>query len=105
MKIPHGITVGGGHVYVADRNNNRIQGFDMDLNFQKYITGVGQPWSVQFTPTYLYGGDGTGKIYRLDHEGKLLGGAQTSLGQGQPGRLINSLQAESYTVLHMNTGS
>jgi hypothetical protein len=100
MKIPHGIATGGGHVYVADRNNNRIQVFDMDLNFQKYITGIGQPWSVQYTPKYLYSGDGTGKIYRLDHDGKLLGWAQTSLGQGQTGCLIHSLHAESDTVLY-----
>jgi DNA-binding beta-propeller fold protein YncE len=100
MKIPHGITVGGGHVYVADRNNSRIQVFDMDLNFQKYITGIGQPWSVQYTPKYLYSGAGDGKIYRLDHDGKLLGWAQTSLGQGQTGCLIHSLHAESDTVLY-----
>jgi len=100
MKIPHGITVGGGHVYVADRNNSRIQVFDMDLNFQKYITGIGQPWSVQFTPKYLYSGAGDGKIYRLDHDGKLLGWAQTSQGQGQTGCLIHSLHAEGDNVLY-----
>ena len=100
MKIPHSITVGFGHVYVADRNNSRIQVFDLDLNFQKYITGIGQPWAVHLSPKYLYSGDGTGKIYRLDHEGKLLGWAQTSLGQGQTGCLIHSLHAESDTVLY-----
>jgi DNA-binding beta-propeller fold protein YncE len=105
MKIPHGIAVGGGHVYVADRNNNRIQVFDMDLNFQKYIAGVGQPWSVQFTPKYLYSGDGTGKIYRLDHDGKLLGWAQTSLGQGQTNCLIHSLHAEGDNVLYKGSCS
>jgi hypothetical protein len=72
----------------------------MDLNFQKYITGIGQPWTVQYTPKYLYSGDGTGKIYRMDHDGKLLGWAQTSLGQGQTGCLIHSLHAESDTVLY-----
>jgi len=100
MKIPHSITVGFGHVYVADRNNSRIQVFDLDLNFQKYITGIGQPWAVHLSPQYLYSGDGTGKIYRLDHDGKLLGWAQTSLGQGQTGCLIHSLHAESDTVLY-----
>ncbi|MBW8708653.1 MAG: hypothetical protein JF627_05215 [Alphaproteobacteria bacterium] len=100
MKIPHGIAVGDGHVYVADRNNSRIQVFDLDLNFQKYITGIGQPWSVQVTPKYLYSGDGTGKIYRMDHDGKLLGWAQTSLGQGQTGCLIHSLHAEGDNVLY-----
>jgi hypothetical protein len=100
MKIPHGIAVYGDRVYVADRNNSRIQVFDLDLNFQKYITGVGQPWSVQVTPKYIYSGAGGGKIYRLDHDGKLLGWAQTSLGQGQTGCLIHSLQAEGDNVLY-----
>jgi len=105
MKIPHGITVGGGHVYVADRNNNRIQVFDMDLNFQKYITGIGQPWTVQYTPKYLYSGAGDGKLYRMDHDGKLLGWAQTSLGQGQTGCLIHSLHAEGDNVLYKGSCS
>ena len=100
MRTPHGIAAGYGHIFVADRNNNRIQVFDYDLNFQKYITGIGQPWSVQVTPKYIYSGDGTGKIYRLDHDGKLLGWAQTSLGQGQTGCLIHSLQAVGDNVLY-----
>jgi hypothetical protein len=91
MKIPHGIAIYGDRVYVADRNNSRIQVFDLDLNFQKYITGIGQPWSVQVTPKYIYSGDSTGK---------LLGWAQTSLGQGQTGCLIHSLQAEGDNVLY-----
>jgi hypothetical protein len=105
MKIPHGIAVGGGHVYVADRNNNRIQVFDMDLNFQKYITGIGQPWTVQYTPKYLYSGAGDGKLYRMDHDGKLLGWGQTSLGQGQTGCLIHSLHAEGDNVLYKGSCS
>src|SRR5476649_2414579 len=105
MKIPHGIAVYGDRVYVADRNNSRIQVFDLNLNFQKYITGIGQPWSVQVTPKYIYSGDGTGKIYRLDHDGKLLGWAQTSLGQGQTGCLIHSLQAEGDNVLYKGSCS
>jgi DNA-binding beta-propeller fold protein YncE len=100
MRTPHGIAAGYGHVYVADRGNNRIQVFDYNLNFQKYITGMGAPWSVQVTPKYIYSGDGNGKIYRFDHDGKLLGWAQTSLGQGQTGCLIHSLQAEGDNVLY-----
>jgi len=100
MRTPHGITVGYGHVYVADRNNSRIQVFDMDLNFQKYITGIGQPWSIQVTPKYLYSGAGDGKIYRMDHDGKMLGMVQTSMGQGQTGCLIHSLQAVGDNVLY-----
>ena len=49
------------------------------------------PWTVQVTPKYIYSGDGTGKIYQLDHSGKLLGWAQTSLGYGPTGCLIHEL--------------
>jgi hypothetical protein len=88
-----------GNIYVADRGNFRIQVYDSDLNFKQSITGVGAPWSVQVTPRYIYSGDGTGKLYRLDHEGKLLGWAQTSLGQGQTGCLIHEIHAVSDNVI------
>ena len=101
FNTPHGIaTDAGGNVYVADRGNFRIQVYDYDLNYKKTITGIGAPWSVQVTPKYIYSGDGTGKIYRLDHDGKLLGWVQTGMGQGQTGCLIHELQAVSDNVLY-----
>ena len=101
FSTPHGIaTDAQGNVYVADRGNFRIQVYDYDLNFKKSIGGVGAPWSVQVTPKYIYSGDGTGKIYRLDRStGKLLGWVQTSMGEGQTGCLIHELHAVSDTVL------
>jgi DNA-binding beta-propeller fold protein YncE len=100
FSTPHGIaTDAQGNVYVADRGNFRIQVYDGDLNFKKSFGGVGAPWSVQVTPKYIYSGDGTGKIYRLDHEGKLLGWAQTGLGQGQTGCIIHELHAVSDNVI------
>jgi len=101
FNTPHGIIVDkqAGLVYVADRGNNRIQVYDTDMNFKKSIGGIGAPWSVQLTSKYLYSGDGTGKLYRLDHEGNLLGWAQTSLGQGQTGCLIHELHAVSDNVI------
>jgi hypothetical protein len=95
----HGIAAGYGHVYVADRGNRRLQVFDYDLNFQKYIGNLGAPWTVQVTENYLYTGDGDGKIYRMDHDGNLLGWAQTAVGMGQTGCLIHSLHAVSDTEL------
>ena len=93
-------------VYVADRGNNRIQVYDTDLNFKKTITGVAAPWSIQVTSKYIYSGDGTGKIYRLDRSsGKLLGWAQTGLGYGQTGCIIHSLHAESDNVLYRGSCS
>jgi NHL repeat-containing protein len=101
FSTPHGISVDAqaGLVYVGDRGNFRIQVYDTDLNFKETIGGVGAPWSVQVTPKYIYSGDGTGKIYRLDHSGKLLGWAQTSLGHGQSGCLIHEMHAISDNVL------
>jgi len=107
FSTPHGIAVDAqaGLVYVADRANLRIQVYDTDLNFKKTITGVAMPWTVQVTPKYIYSGDGTGKIYQLDHSGKLLGWAQTSLGMGQTGCLIHELYAESDNVLYRGSCS
>jgi hypothetical protein len=100
FSTPHGIaTDAQGNVYVGDRGNFRIQVYDGDLNFKRSIGGVGAPWSVQVTPKYIYSGDGTGKLYRLDHDGKLLGWAQTSLGHGQSGCLIHEMHAVSDNVL------
>lgn len=105
MNTVHAIAAGYGHVYVADRGNRRIQVFDYDLNFERYITGIGAPWTVQVTPRYIYSGDGDGKIYRLDHNGNLLDWAQTGLGQGQTGCLIHSLHAETDTELYRGSCS
>jgi len=98
-------TDGQGNIYVADRGNMRIQVYDYDLNFKKSITGIGAPWSVQVTPKYIYSGDGTGKLYQLDHDGKLLGWAQTGMGMGQTGCIIHSLQAVSDNVLYRGSCS
>jgi hypothetical protein len=99
FNTPHGIASDGQNIYVADRGNNRIQVYDTNMTYKASYTGVGAPWSVQVTSKYIYSGDGTGKIYRLDHSGKLLGWVQTSLGQGQSGCLIHELHAVSDTVL------
>jgi DNA-binding beta-propeller fold protein YncE len=97
FSTPHGIASDGQLVYVADRGNNRIQIYDgASMTFKTSFTGVGAPWSVQVTPKYVYSGDGTGKIYRLDKStGKLLGWIQTGMGQGQTGCIIHELHAVS----------
>src|ERR1700704_3704930 len=101
FSTPHGIASDGTLVYVADRGNNRIQIYDgASMTFKTSYTGVGAPWSVQVTQRYVYSGDGTGKIYRLDKAtGKLLGWIQVGMGQGQSGCIIHELHAVSDNVL------
>ena len=101
FSTPHGIAVDGTNVYVADRGNFRIQVYDTNtMAFKTSYGSIGAPWSVQATAKYLYSGDGTGKIYRLDKStGKLLGWVQTGMGQGQTGCIIHQLWAVSDDVL------
>lgn len=104
FKVPHSIAYAGGKLYIADRNNYRIQVYNTDLEYQKTITGVGMPWAVCISPgakKYLWSGDGTtGKIYKLDLNGKLLGWAQTSLNQGQSNCLIHEIHCASDHVIY-----
>jgi hypothetical protein len=91
------------NIYVADRGNYRIQVFDNNLNPKAIFTNAAQPWTVCVTPgptQYLYSGDGTGKIYKLDLNGKLLGWAQTTKGHGQTGCLVHTLHCESENVVY-----
>jgi hypothetical protein len=100
----HGITSDAqDRIYVADRGNFRVQVFDNDLNPLRIIDTVAAPWTLCVSPgptQYLFSGDGTGKLYKTDLEGNLLGWAQTSLGHGQAGCLIHELHCESDTVLY-----
>jgi DNA-binding beta-propeller fold protein YncE len=104
FNTPHGIASDAkGNIYVADRGNRRIQVFDPELKPVRIISGIGAPWSVCTSPApaqYLYSGDGNGKIYKLDLDGKLLGWGQTSLGHGQSGCLVHELHCESETVVY-----
>jgi hypothetical protein len=105
FSTPHGIASDArDNIYVADRGNSRVQVYNTDLKLQKTITGMGAPWSVCVSPgatQYLYSGDGsTGKIYKFDMDGKLLGWAQTSLGHGQSTCLIHEIHCESDRVIY-----
>ncbi len=99
MNTPHNIAIDKqNNVYVADRNNRRIQVFDRDGNFQRYILQNAtydkrrhpvlgnlapnrpdetQPWTLCITPTtpqYLYSSDEEpGRIYKMTLDGKILG--------------------------------
>ena len=100
FNTPHSIAVDAqGRVYVADRGNRRIQVFDLDGNFKKFIflnvpydkmrhpvlgnlpvdrPDETAPWTIcitNTTPQYLYTTDNEpGRLYKLQlPEGKILG--------------------------------
>jgi hypothetical protein len=105
FSTPHGIAVDAkDNVYVADRGNNRVQVYSADMKFEKSITGMGAPWSVCISPgatQYLYSGDGfTGKIYKYDLDGKLVGWAPLANGHNQPMCLIHEIHCESDKVIY-----
>ncbi len=104
FNVPHSIAYADGKLYVADRNNDRIQVYDTDLNYLKTISDVGMPWAVCISPgakKYLWSGDGdTGKIYKLNLDGKLLGWAQTRLNQGHDFCSIHEMDCASDHVIY-----
>lgn len=110
FRIPHSIAADArDNIYVADRNNHRIQVYDTELNYKATYTGMGSPWGICVTPgspQYLFSGDGTtGKIYKMDLSGKVLGWAQTSLGRGEDdnGRLVHEISCESTNVIYLGS--
>jgi NHL repeat len=112
FRTPHGITADSqGNIYVADRGNRRIQVYDSDLNFKKTITGVGAPWSLCVTntsPQYMFSGDGTtGKLFKMDMTGKVLGMAVTGQDHGEEntGDLIHALDCRTPNVVYIGSAS
>lgn len=99
------------NIYVADRENRRIQVYDTDLNYKSTIVHVGAPWTVfcnPGSPEFLFSGDGTtGKLYKLDLNGKVLGWAQTSLGHGadDTGDLIHLITAPAPDTVFIGSAS
>ena len=73
-----------GNVYVADRDNRRIQVFDNNGVFKTQFINVGTPWTLCITPgprQYLYSSnsndprefDRDGEIYKMELDGRIVG--------------------------------
>ena len=85
FRTVHGIAIDASNtVYVADRDNRRIQVFDTDGNFKTQYRNVGSPWAICLTPAprqFLYVSnsnppnnlDYDGEILKMSLDGKIVG--------------------------------
>jgi DNA-binding beta-propeller fold protein YncE len=76
FNTPHNIVIdSNSNLYVADRQNNRVQVFDTEGTFKQEWRLDGPAWSLCITPgtnQKIFVGS-IGKVYKLDLNGKVLG--------------------------------
>jgi len=72
--VAHGIAIdAAGRLWVADRENQRIQIFDQEGNYIREMKYAGLPSSLQIGDQYIYMVNGfAGQVLRLDLDGKVL---------------------------------
>jgi len=76
FNTPHSIVIDAkANLYVADRQNNRVQVFDTEGTFKQEWRLDGPAWSLCITPgpnQVIFVGS-VGRVYKLDLSGKILG--------------------------------
>lgn len=82
FEVAHGIAVDAkGLLWVADRENQRIQVFDQDGTFVREMKYAGLPCGLDIGARYIYMVNGfAGQLLRLDLDGKVLAAT------GKPGK-------------------
>jgi sugar lactone lactonase YvrE len=82
FQVAHGIALDGkGLLWVADRENQRIQVFEQDGTFVREIKYKGLPCSLEIGRQYIYMVNGfAGQVLKLDLNGKVLAAI------GKPGK-------------------
>jgi sugar lactone lactonase YvrE len=109
FNVAHGIAIDGkGLLWVADRENQRIQIFDQDGKFIRQLKYAGLPCSLQIGPQFIYMVNGfAGQLLRLDLEGNVLaatGKPGKGLGEfGEAHVIAVSLKAEIYVADTVNS--
>ena len=93
FEVAHGIAVDAkGLLWVADRENQRIQVFDQDGQFVREMKYAGLPCGMQIGDQYVYMVNGfTGQLLRLDLNGNVLAAT------GKPGKGLGEF-GEAHTL-------
>ena len=113
FRVVHGIQIdAANNVYVADRDNRRIQVFDTEGTFKTQFRNVGSPWAICITPAprqFLYVSnsnppnnlDYDGEIIKMTLDGRIVGKF------GRAGKLLkefgtaNSLDCRSENEIYV----
>jgi hypothetical protein len=113
FRVVKGIVIDGAdNVYVADRDNRRIQVFDTEGSFKTQFRNVGSPWAICITPgprQFLYVSnsnppnnlDYDGEIIKMTLDGRIVGKF------GRAGKLlkefgtVNSIDCRSENELYV----
>jgi len=74
FNLPHSIAIDGDLVYVGDRENGRIQIFDLNGRYLREWD-VGHPYGLFITPDhFIYMSDAVaGRILKINRDGKIVG--------------------------------
>ncbi len=105
FQIVHDVVVDAkGRVYVADRENRRVQVFDADGKFITKWTDAGSPWGLHYAAreNAIYMCDGyNNRIVKLNTEGQVLG-VLGSHGKS-PGRLdyVHNIAVDSTGAIYV----
>ena len=107
--VAHGIALDSkGLVWVADRENQRIQIFDADGKFIRELKYAGLPCTLQIGRQYIYMVNGfAGQVVRMDLEGRVVaavGKAGTGVGEfGEAHFIAVSPKGELYVADPVNS--
>jgi DNA-binding beta-propeller fold protein YncE len=108
FEVAHGIAIDAkGLLWIADRENQRIQVFDADGKFIRELKYAGLPCSLAIGNQYIYMVNGfAGQLLRLDLEGKVLaatGKPGTGVGEfGEAHFIAVSPKGEIYVADSVN---
>jgi len=113
FRVVKGIAIdAAGLVYVADRDNRRIQVFDAEGNFKTQYRNVGSPWAICITPAprqFLYVSnsnppnnlDYDGEIIKMSLDGKIVGKFGRAGKQLKEFGTVNSIDCRSENELYV----